>query len=128
MTPNHRIILWSTGLVVLGLFLSVIGLILYEFTPAIDRTWAPAITSIATFGLTSGGVLVITRAKDSDLASFARTMWRSVAYITAGAVILAAIVAALMLDPVTSLVVALVALQGPVGAWFVSQQMGTTAR
>ena len=48
---NHRVVLWSTALVLLGLFLSVIGLILHEFTPVEDRSWAPVITAIATSGL-----------------------------------------------------------------------------
>lgn len=125
MTPmsNHRIILWSTGLVLLGLFLSVIGLILYEFTPAEDRTWAPAITSIATLGLTLGGVIIMTRAKDRGLQPFARSAWRAIAYATAGAVVIAAIAAAILLEPIIALIIGLVAIQGPVGAWFVSEQL-----
>lgn len=120
---HHRIILWSTGLVIVGLFLSVIGLILHEFTPAEDRTWAPVITAIATLGLTLGGIIILSRAKDENLQPFARVMWLTIAHWTAGAIIIAAIVGAVLLDPIISLIVGLVAIQGPVGAWFVSEQM-----
>ena len=125
MTPmsNHRIILWSTGLVIVGLFLSVIGLILHEFTPGPDQTWAPAITALATLGLTLGGVIVISRSKDEALQPFARKMWRTISYVTAGAIVIAAIVSAILIDPIISLIISLVAIQGPIGAWFVSEQL-----
>jgi len=121
---NHRIILWSTGLVLVGLFLSVIGLILHEFTPATEQTWAPAITAIATLGLTLGGVLVMSRSKDAGLQGFARRMWRVVACASAVAIVAASIVCAFLVEPIIALIVGLVALQGPIGAWFVSEQLG----
>ncbi|MGO1621360.1 hypothetical protein [Flaviflexus sp.] len=121
--PNHRIILWSTGLVIVGLLLSVIGLILYEFTPATDRTWAPVIPSISTLGLTLVGVLVISRQKDPGLHGFAIRIWKIAAIATAIAIIVAAVAAAVMIDPITSLIIGLVAIQGPIAAWFVSGQL-----
>lgn len=126
MTPmtNHRIILWSTGLVIVGLFLSVIGLILHEFTPGPDQTWAPAITALSTLGLTLGGVIIISRAKDEFLQPFARRMWKIVAYVTAAAIVVAAAISAVLLDPIIALIIGLVAIQGPIGAWFVSEQLG----
>ncbi|WP_182353311.1 hypothetical protein [Flaviflexus huanghaiensis] len=124
MTPlsNHRVILWSTALVLLGLFLSVIGLALHEFTPIDDRSWAPAITAVATLGLTLGGIIILTRGRDDNLQNFARRMWKIVAYATAGAIVLAAITAAILIEPVLAFIIGLVAIQGPVGAWFLSEQ------
>ena len=125
MTPmsNHRVVLWSTALVLLGLFLSVIGLILHEFTPIEDRSWAPAITAIATLGLTLGGIIILTRGKDENLQHFARGMWKTVAFATAGAIGVAAVAAAVLLEPILALIIGLVAIQGPVGAWFLSEQL-----
>lgn len=125
MTPmsNHRVVLWSTALVLLGLFLSVIGLILHEFTPIEDRSWAPAITAIATLGLTLGGIIILTRGKDENLQDFARGMWKMVAFATAGAIAVAAVAAAVLLEPILALIIGLVAIQGPVGAWFLSEQL-----
>lgn len=122
--PNHRIILWSTGLVVLGLILSIIGLILYEFTPTQNRSWAPAIPSVATLGLTLGGIIVISRSKDPNLADFAPRLWKYVSYGTLATIIVVLVVAAITIDPITALILGLVAIQGPVGARFVSDQLG----
>lgn len=120
--PNHRIILWSTGLVVVGLFLSVIGLAVYELTPSEDRTWAPAIPAIATLGLTLGGVLIISRSKDSELQSFAGAMWKRVAYATGAVIVVVALIAAILIDPISALIMAAVALQGPIAARVLSDQ------
>ncbi|MEZ7898439.1 MAG: hypothetical protein QMB98_06460 [Flaviflexus sp.] len=122
--PNQRIILWSTGLVVFGLILSVIGLVLYEFTPAGSRNWSAAIPSVATLGLTLGGVIIITRAQDPELGDFASNMWKTISYATAAIIAVVLVIAAITLDPVTALILGLVAVQGPIAAWFVSDQLG----
>lgn len=122
--PNQRIILWSTGLVVFGLILSVIGLVLYEFTPSESRNWSAAIPSVATLGLTLGGVIIITRAQDPELGDFASNMWKTISYATAAIIAVVLVIAAITLDPVTALILGLVAVQGPIAAWFVSDQLG----
>lgn len=118
MTQRTALIL-STGLVGLGLILSLLGLATYAMTPEHARTWAPIIPAVATAGLTIAGALVITRAPAPAQAG---QVWRRAAKITAIAILIAALVLILG-APLPTILMTIIALQGPLAADIVGRKM-----
>lgn len=121
---QRSVLLFSTGLVGLGLILSLLGLAGYAATPPQARTWAPIIPAIATAGLTIAGALIITRA---PLSREAGALWRKAAQWTALAIIAATIILAFG-APLPSVLMAIIALQGPLAAEIVGRKMEGASR
>lgn len=116
---TRQTILSATGLVLIGLVLSILGLAMHTLTPPEGRTWAPVLPAIATCGLTVCGAWVIARKPSAERAGRA---WHLTALITAAAIVAAAIaLAGAGMLPVA--LMAVVALQGPLAAEVVSRRL-----
>ena len=123
MNPPRYAIRSATALALIGLALSALGVVLAEFTPEENVSWALAIPALATAGLVAGALLVIARAPrlETPLA-WSALLWRRVGLGTAAAILLATALAAAE-APVQGIVMGLIAIQGPVAAYLLSRHL-----
>lgn len=126
---RQRISLTATALVLIALALSALGLVLAQFTPHEKESVALALPAIGSAGLVIGAVIVFVKLPHiKEPVSWAGRLWITVAYATAGLIVVAAIIVGIADVFLTALILGVVAIQGPVAAYLLGRHMLTNAR